>query len=190
MKGPQYSAVWWLLIASSRPLGEVLSRLVRPNRQGPPQPGPKLRPRGQDRHALRQDQVQDFYPVSEKKVGKHKPGPPRPRKRRPEKKRPPVGFGLSNPFKDLLDRSPLKHKNRFPSKAKGGSFRPPSKVFNGFSPSFKGSLSLEEARRQYEEEQYDHPHHLPASSMDTEMGGHKPSKHPAKHSHDKPRKKR
>ena len=139
---------------------------MRPNRNGPlPSNGPPPRRKKFSNHnriALHQDEVRDFFPKNGKNVRNHRlsqrPGPKRP-KRRPESGPPPKGFTLKNPFKELLDNSPLKHKNRLPSK--GGNFRPPSKVFNGFAPSFKGSLSLEEARRQYEKEKFEnkHPNH-------------------------------
>ena len=147
----------------SRPLGEVLSGIMRPNRNGPlPPNGPPPRRKKfskNDRLALQQDEVQEFFPPKDKNVRhqrpSRRPGPKRP-KRRPENGPPPKGFTLKNPFKELLDKSPLRHKNRLPSK--GGNFRPPSKVFKGFAPSFEGSLSLEEARRQYEKEKFENSH--------------------------------
>ena len=53
-----------------------------------------------------------------------------------------------------MDKSPLKKKK--PKRPlKDGPFRPPSKVFKGFAPSFKGSLSLDEARKQHDRERYE-----------------------------------
>ena len=178
---------------------------MRPNRNGPinspPPPGrgkaikPKRKVPSADRHALDQERVAEFHPMSDKFQHRNQvkpgPGPPRP-KRRPAQKRPPPGFSLKNPFKEFLDRSPLKHKQRLPSK--GGQFRPPSKVFNGFAPSFKGSLSLDEARRQYEKEKFENDHYQHNSDRDgvrvpPSFDDHKPKKHPGRHP-DKPRKKR
>jgi len=184
-----------------RPLSQAISQFIRPNRNGPPQPGrgkagnPKRKVPSNDRHGLDQERVAEFHPMSDKfhhrNQMKPAPGQPRP-KRRPPQKRPPPGFSLSNPFKELLDRSPLKYKQR-PSK--GGHFRPPSKIFNGFAPSFKGSLSLDEARRQYEKEKFenDHYQHQPGRDggrVPPSFDDHKPKKHPGKHAGDKPRKKR
>ena len=128
---------------------------VRPNRNGPlPPQGPPRKKFSEDRRAINQDPVDDFYPA-DNNFRNQRPGPKRP-KRRPESSlRPPgpppkKGFSLKNPFKEILNNSPL--KPRFPPKKKGGRFRPPTKTFNGFNPTFKGSVSFEEARRQYEKE--------------------------------------
>ena len=140
------------MIYNCRPLGDVLSNIVRPNRKipqdrkGPIGPRPGHNRISDERYSLNQQRVPEFYPEQDR--------PKRP-KRRPQNV-PNKGFSLSNPFKDLLNRSPLKHPNHPPKRRpppKGDNFRPPSKVFNGFAPSFKGSLSLEEARRQYEKDQ-------------------------------------
>ena len=188
------------MIYGYRPLSEAISQFMRPNRKGPihsPPPlgrgKPKRKFSSSDRHRIDQERVEEFYPRPDKFNHRNqvKSGPPRP-KRRPEK-RPPQGFSLSNPFKELLDKSPLKHKQRLPSK--GGNFRPPSKIFNGFAPSFKGSLSLEEARRQHEKERFENNHYQQHPDRDggrvpPSFDDHKPKKHPGKHAGDKPRKKR
>ena len=72
-----------------------------------------------------------------------RPKPPR---------RKPSSINIKNPFKNILDKSPLKKKPKRPLKE---PFRPPSKVFKGFAPSFKGSLSLDEARKQHDRERYE-----------------------------------
>ena len=69
-------------------------------------------------------------------------------------RRKPISINMKNPFKNILDKSPLKKKK--PKRPlKDGPFRPPSKVFKGFAPSFKGSLSLDEARKQHDREKYE-----------------------------------
>ena len=173
---------------------------MRPNRNGPISPPPgrgkagnlKRKVPSNDRHGLDQERVAEFHPMSDKFHHRNqmKPGPPRP-KRRPAQKRPPPGFSLTNPFKEFLDR---KQKQRLPP-SKGGHFRPPSKIFNGFAPSFKGSLSLDEARRQYEKERFENNHYPQQPDRDggrvpPSFDDHKPKKHPGKHAGDKPRKKR
>jgi len=57
---------------------------------------------------------------------------------------------VNKPFNNLPVRRPLKHQNNL----KGNKFRPPVKIYHGFAPSFKGSLSYDEARRQQEREKY------------------------------------
>ena len=189
-------------------MSQAISQFMRPNRNGPinsqPPPGrgkggkPKRKVPSNDRHGLDQERVAEFHPMSDKfhhrNQMKPKPGPSRP-KRRPAQKRPPPGFSLSNPFKEFLDRSPLKKKKQRlpPPPKKGGHFRPPSKIFNGFAPSFKGSLSLDEARRQYEKGIFENEHYQPDTDggrVPPSFDDHKPKKHPGKPAGDRPRKKR
>lgn len=70
---------------------------------------------------------------------------------RPKRKQGNSQRNVNKPFKKLPVRRPLKHQNRI----KDSNFRPPSTIYHGFAPSFKGSLSYDEARRQQEREKYE-----------------------------------
>lgn len=135
-----------------RPLGEVISTLIRPNRNGlpPPRGSPRRRPSKSDRNFVNQDQVDEFFPLNENNQDHHRPERNDQRSKPPRRK--PSSINIKNPFKNILDKSPLKKKPKRPLK---DPFRPPSKVFKGFAPSFKGSLSLDEARKQHDRERYE-----------------------------------
>ena len=120
----------------------------------PPPRGPTGRPRrrpNSDRNLINQDDVDEFFPMNEDHRDHRKPE--RKDHRSKPSRRKPISINIKNPFKNILDKSPLKMKHKRP--LKDAPFRPPSKVFKGFAPSFKGSVSLEEARRQHEKEKYE-----------------------------------
>lgn len=142
-----------------RPLGEVLSKFISPNRNGkPPSRGPSNgRPRrrpSSDRNLINQDDVDEFLPMTEHNRD-HRPPERNDHRSKPSKpsRRKPISINIKNPFKSILEQSPLKKKHKRP--LKDAPFRPPSKVFKGFAPSFEGSVSLEDARRQHEREKYE-----------------------------------
>ena len=152
---------------------------MRPNRHGmPPRDQangrPKRRPNS-DRDRIHQGEVDEFHPMTEHdrdhrqpERNDHRSKPSKPLRRKP------IGINIKNPFKNILDKSPLKKKHKRPPK--DGPFRPPSKVFKGFAPSFKGSVSMEEARRQYEREQFGNG--FIDDKFPTQFGGHRDENRP------------
>ena len=160
-----------------RPLGDVINKFIRPNRNGlpppraPPAGRPKRRPNS-EKNRIHQDKVEDFFPMKEHNRDHRLPERKDHRAKPPRRK--PININIKNPFKSILDKSPLKKKHKRPNK--DGPFRPPSKVFKGFAPSFEGSVSLEEARRQHEKDKFGSE--FPGDKFPTQFGAHRDQNRP------------
>ena len=160
-----------------RPLGDVINKFIRPNRNGLPPPRappvgrPKRRPNS-EKNRIHQDKVEDFFPMKEHNRDHRLPERKDHRAKPPRRK--PININIKNPFKSILDKSPLKKKHKRPNK--DGPFRPPSKVFKGFAPSFEGSVSLEEARRQHEKDKFGSE--FPGDKFPTQFGAHRDQNRP------------
>jgi hypothetical protein len=108
-----------------------------------------------DRNESEQVEVEEFFPFEDDQqplVPGRKKHRPRGEQlyNRPKRKQGSTKHKVNKPLIHLPVRRPLKHQNRI----KDSQFRPPSTIYNGFAPSFKGSLSYEEARRQQEREKF------------------------------------
>ena len=109
-----------------------------------------------DSNELDQVEVEEFFPFEDNQQ-LLAPGRKKQRPRgeqlynRPKRKQGNGSRKVNKPFKNLPVRRPLKHQNRI----KDSKFQPPAKIYHGFAPSFKGSLSYEEAKRQQEREKYE-----------------------------------
>jgi len=109
-----------------------------------------------ERNELAQVEVEEFFPFedNQKPLGqerkKHKPRGEQ-LYNRPKRKQGSSKHKVNKPLKNLPVRRPLKHQNRI----RDNNFRPPSKVYHGFAPTFKGSLTYEEAKRQQERETFE-----------------------------------
>jgi len=107
-----------------------------------------------ERNELEQVKVDEFFPLKDSRhpvVGNQKR--PRGEQQYKRSKRKPGSRkqNVKNPFKNLPVRRPPKHQNRI----RENKFRPPTKVYHGFAPTFKGSLTYEEAKRQHERETFE-----------------------------------
>ena len=107
----------------------------------------------EERNELEQVKVDEFFPFKDSRpplVGERKKQRPRGEQqyKRPKRKQGSRKQNGSKPFKNLPFRRPPKHQNRI----RENKFRPPTKVYHGFAPTFKGSLTYEEAKRQQERE--------------------------------------
>jgi len=126
-----------------------------------------------ERNELEQVEVDEFFPFKENmQKKKHRPRGEQQYKRSKRKQgsRKP---NVNKPFKNLSVRRPLKHQNRI----RENKFRPPTKVYHGFAPTFKGSLTYEEARRQQERETFEN------QIRQNERGPYPPKRDQAKISH-------
>ena len=107
----------------------------------------------EERNELEQVKVDEFFPFKDSRpplVGERKKQRPRGEQqyKRPKRKQGNRKQNGNKPFKNLPFRRPPKHQNRI----RENKFRPPTKVYHGFAPTFKGSLTYEEAKRQQERE--------------------------------------
>jgi len=131
-----------------------------------------------ERNELEQVEVEEFFPFKDNRqtLGggkkKHRPRGEQQynRSKRKQGSRKP---NVNKPLKKLPVRRPLKHQNRI----RDNKFRPPSKVYHGFAPTFKGSLTYEEAKRQQERETFEN------QVRQNERGQYPNTRDPAKISH-------
>jgi len=143
-------------------IGNLVTQFLNKDRRNRRKPhSPRKRPPSipdnyDERNELELEEEEEFFPLEDD----HQPLAPgrknhRPRGeqhyKRPKRKQGSTKQTVNKPFKNQQVRRPLKHQNR----VNDSKFRPPSKIYHGFAPTFKGSLTYEEAKRQQEREKFE-----------------------------------